>query len=277
MKHVLGFATVLLSLGLSSAGEAKPIKVWLYGDGESTRMYSEYSKLSGLPSDLTVVSGAENSSGPEGLADKVRLGFLNNLNSLPDVVHIGYAASASTYFNCALHPTDWSSSYASVALQEATAIRDAAAVVVSYGKRVLLTKGTGSPTSQNSPPPSPPSDISPCMNAAVAAVTWDLAVLAGECPWVDYSGKTADPRVTTSSVDTALVLDQTKSYSVGPPVTGLWQADRVHVSCDKANFLPGDPYSVANCRTVSTTAQRANLGAWRVAKTVLKAYKYFQL
>jgi hypothetical protein len=41
-------------------------------------------------------------------------------------------------------------------------------------------------------------------------------------------------------------------------------------------ITPGTAYSLANCVTVTTQAQRELLGAWRVAKTVLKAYKHFQ-
>jgi hypothetical protein len=256
MKRALAVATVLLGMGLAGTGYAapKPIKVWLYGDGQSTRMYSELTHL--LPgTNITVVSGAVNSTGPEGLANTVYLHFLANPNSRPDVVHIGYAASNSSYWNCATNP-NWQQNYAAIALQEATAIRDAATVVNNFGKKVLLTKGTGHPEFFA---------ISPCMNAATAAVTWNLAILAPQYAWVDYSGYTA-----------GVAAPVEESLKFNPFLFALWQSDAVHVSCDKDHFMPGTAYSLANCVTVTTQAQRALLGAWRVAKTVLKAYKHFQ-
>jgi hypothetical protein len=256
MKRFLKSAIVVLGLGLGGTSQAapKPIKVWLYGDGQSTRMYSELKFL--LPgTNITVLSGAVNSTGPEGLASTIQLHFLANPNALPDVVHIGYSASASSYLNCA--SPNGQTNPTAFALQEAVAIRDAANAVTSAGKKVLLTKGTGFPTYHA---------ISPCMNAATNAVTWNLAILAPQHPWVDYSGNTAGA---AAPVQNALKLDPMNPF--------LWQSDGVHVSCDKAHFLPGDPYSDAFCLTITTQAQReALLGSWRVAKTVLKAYKFFQ-
>jgi hypothetical protein len=275
MKQALAVATVLLGLGAGGTGHAapKPINVWLYGDGQSTRMYSEMSASGfGLPSSITVVSKAVNSTGPEGLDSKVYLEFLANPNSRPDVVHIGYAASASSYINCAYHGifgSDYHTThydpasgitvkpYQDVALAEATAIKNAATVVTNFGKKVLLTKGTGSPAFFA---------ITPCLNDAVAAVTWDLAILAPQYPWVDYSGYTA-----------AAAAPVEESLKFNPYATWLWQTDAVHVSCDKAHFMVNDPYSIANCVTIANETQRQTLlGAWKVAKTTLKAYKYFQ-
>lgn len=264
-------AIVLSGLGFSGTAHAtpKPIRVWVYGDGETSRMYSELQYL--LTTGLTVVpKNPMDSTGPDNpvgsypnLMYRVYYDFVNApSSSRPDVIHIGYNASANSYWYCATNP-NWNDPndpnyYVNVAWKEANAIKDAADEVLALGKKVLVSKGPGVPN--NYP-------ISECLNDAFDAVTYFLAYLApNKYPYVDYSGY--DPGTAGGSVDPALVLDRN--------TPALWQTDRVHVSCDKAHFEPGTDYSNTYCNTVTTQTQRQLLGSWRVAKTVLKAYQYFQ-
>jgi hypothetical protein len=84
---------------------------------------------------------------------------------------------------------------------------------------------------------------------------------------VDYSGNNPGSLGWTG-LDSALLMDPTKKE--------LWQKDNVHLSCDKQHFNPGTQYTNENCVDVPNQTARAKLGAWRVAKTVLKAYQWFQ-
>jgi hypothetical protein len=248
-KRGLGVGTILLGLGLAGAAHATSITVWAYGDGETVRMMSE---LTANPtSTVHVVDRSQASTGPDGatpLANRIYADLVN-LSPWPTVIHIGYNASASSQWNCA---TQQPKTILSVATAEAQAIMNAANFVsTNTSIKVLLSKGPGT---------SDPSPYDPCMREAFNDVTYLLAYYAGQYPWVDYSGYTAGAG-TGGWADPNLKLLTS--------VTGYWESDGLHISCDIAHF------NYSQCKVV-TSATRPALGSYRVSRTVLKAYQSFQ-
>jgi hypothetical protein len=126
---------------------------------------------------------------------------------------------------------------------------------------VLLSKGPGT-SDVSSPTPSGNS----CMRQAFGGVKWLLAVYAGQYPWTDYSGLGTGAGVPT-------VIPYLQMYTSDP---GEWESDGLHISCDtnhwNALYAPATPPSACAAALSPPTLMGAN----RVARTVLLAYKSFQ-
>lgn len=266
MKTFNALAIAFVALASSGTAHAlTPIRVWTYGDGETSRMLSEINYLN-VPATtkITIVDRSEIGSGPIGNPATGGVDLVYRIyadlvatppSNYPHVIHIGYNASAASYAFCnAL--ADWPE-------REAAAIKTAADFVASLniGIKVLLSKGPGVPAASVGAP-----NMS-CLQGAFDRVTWYLAYYAGTYDWVDYSGYTPGagypgyPNSTTIPPESLQLLK-----SVG----GYWEADHVHVSCDVGH------HPLGGCILVANETARKKLGAWRVASTVLKAYKYLQ-
>lgn len=250
--------------------------VWLYGDGEAARMYSELVPL--LPSSISVLKKTPmESTGPDWLpgfppplVDRICLDLTSTpVSSWPDLVHIGYSASALSYTGCG--SPNWAEQlFATVTSEgtvasEAGAIRDAADFVRSVGIQVLLSKGPGAAAPAVCTVKGTP-QVNECMDIAFKAVGDLLDVIAHEYPYVDFSGYTA-------GVAGGTVVPE---FQLVPAEPEHWETDCIHISCDIArySYAEGQPYT--GCVTVSDETARKQLGAWRVANTVLKAYEYFE-
>ena len=261
MKRTIAMCGALLGLSGTASAAPKPITIWVYGDGETTRMLSELTVLNDpATTKITIVNKAKIGSGPLGAPEEggdLIWRIASDLSqtpaaSYPKVIHIGYNASAASYWFCSAGAlADWPE-------REGEAIR-AAADYASFGGaiKVLLSKGTGFPD------PSVGAPDRSCLQGASARTTWYLAINAPSYQWTDYSGMTAGVG-SASPPPVAWQLDRSKG--------GLWEADHVHVSCDKKRYT--EP--TAGCITLASEAARKDLGAWRVAQTVFKAYKALQ-
>jgi hypothetical protein len=147
MQRVMALAITLLGFGTTSAGYAQtPLRVWVYGDGNTGRMYSELRfMLSGTG--LTVTNKARESTGTDSLLGNIYLDFLATpQTSWPQVVVIGYSASAASLWHCAVGT--W---VPDVALQEAHDILTAAAALKNANVKVVLSLGPGVPANGGSP------------------------------------------------------------------------------------------------------------------------------
>jgi len=270
----LGLAFVLFGLGFAGTGHAVNITVWVYGDGQTSRMLSEFNKLN--HSGITVVRQEQlptatvmEGNGPVAwgnipdLDTRIRNDLYGN-PAWPNVIHIGYNASAASYVYCAA-PGWTTSGLANVALSEAQAIANAANDVNSFGITVLLSKGAGIPNA---------SPLYQCMHQAYNDVTFDVAYLTNSYPWMDFSGYTAS----LYTPNPAWYLDPSA------PTSDLWEhkvanntpPDYVHIgeNCTdyKFPFGPNAHSDTAEC----TSATGLNLGSYRVANSVLAAYRAFQ-
>lgn len=272
MRRVItGISTVVLGLSVAATGHAKNITVWAYGDGQTSRMLSEFNLLSHtgitvvrqeqLPSGVVMEGSGPLASTVPPTYPRLDVRVQNDLahrTPTPNLIHIGYSASAWSYFICLF--TAWTpQSIADAALAEAQAITAAATVANNQHVAVMLSKPAGIPTV---------GPLYQCMQSAYDDVVWDLAVLAGQYGWVDYSGKTA------------LLYAQNPSWYLDPANSAgdYWEhkganPDYVHLgeNCSHYSYPAGQPYT-AQC--VNTTGLA--LGSYRVANSVRAAYQFYQ-
>jgi hypothetical protein len=221
---------------------------------------------------LTVISKARETTGPDimvvpyrgtdptlGTPNGLILDDLLNPGSLPDVVLIGYSASALSYLMCtywanvALIPgNEWLQPFlpsfgVNFGSTEAAYVLEAARLLKDWGIPVLLAKGPGA---------DPNTPIGPCLNAAFRAVA-DLIEKSG-FPYMDWD-----------------LLKENNSNN--------WTTDHVHVSCDRdlyprdwqeksfATYVP--PYNPCDgydgkTNGARTIAERVKERLWELRKQV---------
>jgi hypothetical protein len=299
MRNIAVGATIMALLWPATSQAApKPLKVWLYGDGESGRLLSE---LDGGINDPNITNirvlrkSPMESSGPTALGTRpvLAIRLINDLAGVPaqdrpNLIHIGYNASADSWFYCAIAglsmfpDSTWMQGVQETAGSEARAINDAATWATAFQLRVLLSKGPGA-ASQNAVAKAPLIATTPqekiarrCMATAFNLVSFFLAVLNDSAyPWVDFSGFSVDSRLGGAPV-TAWQLD---------PMNVLhWEQDGIHVSTNKLKYDSMDPprrpiVGYAGSFDVGTPPPKvpqATLGAYRVAKNVFRAYQSIQ-
>jgi hypothetical protein len=232
------------------------------------------------------------SSGPIGqtTAQNVANRFWTDLNavpaqSLPQLVHIGYNASALSWFYCAsLEPTVptnvWKPQIQQLASQEATAIADAANLAAFLQLRVLITKGPGA-ASYTATAKAPLLPITPKEAIARACIAdaffWVSYFLGGlvTYEWVDYSGMTVDSRLGGAPM---------AAWQLDPANVWHWEQDGAHISTNRLKYDGKDPpqspiVPYAASFTVGSGAgqvPQASLGAYRAALNVKRAYTTIQ-
>jgi hypothetical protein len=281
-------ATLLALCGMASVtrtAEAAAITVWAYGDGNTTRALMQMKKLStdgsGLVTGVTVVpktdpaplettgvkvwDRSEPGSGPiefganVGIFTRIWNDLGQNPTRWPDVIHIGYNASAGSY-NACNQTGVFDATVLAWADAEAVAISDGGDLARYFQIKVLLSKGPGVPIAGNA--------VSQCVGVAAGWVTYALqhtyAPPAAYPYWVDYSG-------TTSSMGLP-VLEAHKLY---PSLTYQW--DSTHPNPFYRDYVHTSTMcSVFQYTGCLTTGVESLSGSYRTAQTLARAYKAFQ-